>query len=61
MSGSFFYQMFKIFLGLYFFFMDPDPYQSSARIRIRNEFVQILDPDPYQNGINPQHCLTESD
>ena len=42
----------------YRFCQDPDPYQSSAWIRIRNEFFHILDPDldPYQNDTDPHHC-----
>ena len=46
----------KIFLVLSPFLLDPDPYQSSPWIRIRNEFFHILDPDPYQNDTDPQHC-----
>ena len=38
------------------FLLDPDPYQKSPWIRIRNEFFHILDPDPYQNYTDPQHC-----
>ena len=38
------------------FYQDPDPYQSSPWIRIRNEFFYILDSDPYQNDTDPPHC-----
>ena len=52
---------FKIFLLINSFFclfpyrycLDLDPYQSSAWIRIFNEFFQI--PDPFQHEIDLQH------
>ena len=40
----------------YRFCLDPDPYQSTPWIRLRNEFFHILDPDPYQNDTDPPHC-----
>ena len=54
---SVFHHFLKIFLVLSPFLLDPDPYQSSPWIRIRNEFFHILDPDPYQNDTDPQHWL----
>ena len=38
------------------FCLDPDPYQRSSWIRIRNKIFHIVDPDPYQNDSDPQHC-----
>ena len=64
----FFLSLFKDFLVLYPFFLDPDPclfclnpdpYQSSRRIC--NEFFLILDPDPYQNDTNPSHLSGRPD
>ena len=39
------------------FILDPDPYESSVWIRIRNEFFQLLDPDPSQTNKDPPHCI----
>ena len=46
----------------YRFFLDPDPYQSSSWIGIRNEFFHILDLDPdlYQNDTDPPHWFVQS-
>ena len=65
-NEGFWKTIFKIFLvldifcldpDLYRFGLDPDLYQSSVWIRIRNEFFQILGPDPYQHDTDP-HSAT---